>query len=259
MKMSTQNIEELMYAKSLLESDSFAIKATSIIGNPIEASLEALPDSASKIISTATTKALDVALKTALSTISKEKQVSSWDKLHKLACATTGGAGGFFGMSALAIELPCSTTIMLRSIADIARSEGSDITSTNIELECISIFALGGPSSNDDAVESGYYAIRLALTESIVNATRYITQEGLKKEASPVIVKFIAEVASRFGIQVSQKVAAQAVPVIGAISGALINTIFIDHFQNKARGHFIIKRLERIYGIEIVKNEYINA
>jgi hypothetical protein len=41
--------------------------------------------------------------------------------------ATTGGVGGLFGLPALAIELPISTTIMLRSIADIARSEDEDI------------------------------------------------------------------------------------------------------------------------------------
>jgi hypothetical protein len=64
-------------------------------------------------------------------------------------------------------------------------------------------------------------------------------------------------VASRFGITVSEKVAAQAVPVLGAAGGALINTIFIDHFQDIARGHFIVRRLERKYGADLVKEEYL--
>lgn len=256
MKINTEDLEDLRYAKSLLESESFAVKATSIIGKPIELGLDMLPDGASKLISTTTTKALNVSLKAAIATMSKKPSTSSWNKLHKLACATSGGVGGFFGLPALAIELPCSTTIMLRSISDIARSEGAMITSTEIELECVSIFALGGPSSDDDAAESGYYAVRAALSEAVTNAATYIAKEGLKKEGAPVIVKFIAEIASRFSIQVSQKAVAQAVPVIGAVSGALINTIFIDHFQDKARGHFTIRRLERKYGVEIIKQEF---
>jgi len=51
-------------------------------------------------------------------------------------------------------------------------------------------------------------------------------------------------------------VAAQAIPAIGAIGGALINTIFMDHFQDMAIGHFIVRKLERIYGREAIKNLY---
>jgi hypothetical protein len=54
----------------------------------------------------------------------------------------------------------------------------------------------------------------------------------------------------------SEKAAAQAVPAIGAAGGAIINTLFIDHFQDMARGHFIIRRLERKYGKEIVEHTY---
>ena len=72
------------------------------------------------------------------------------------------------------------------------------------------------------------------------------------------MVRFISKVASRFSITVSEKMAAQAVPLIGAAGGAAINTLFLDHFQNIARGHFIIRRLERAYSPEIVKMTYDN-
>ena len=71
-----------------------------------------------------------------------------------------------------------------------------------------------------------------------------------------VLVRLIATLASRFGIIVSEKVAAQAIPLIGAAGGALINKIFIDHFQNMARGHFIIRRLERRYDKDLIRQEY---
>ncbi|MNW10716.1 hypothetical protein D3C71_2079900 [compost metagenome] len=60
----------------------------------------------------------------------------------------------------------------------------------------------------------------------------------------------------RFGVVVSEKFAAQAVPVIGAVAGATLNTIFIGYYQDMARGHFIVKRLERKYGFESVRLVY---
>jgi len=76
------------------------------------------------------------------------------------------------------------------------------------------------------------------------------------EEGAPAIARFITTIASRFGVNVSEKIAAQAVPLIGAAGGALINTIFIDHFQDMARGHFIVRRLERVYGTDEVKRQY---
>jgi hypothetical protein len=32
---------------------------------------------------------------------------------------------------------------------------------------------------------------------------------------------------------------------------------FIEHFQDVARGHFIVRRLERTYGKEVVRREYV--
>jgi EcsC family protein len=57
---------------------------------------------------------------------------------------------------------------------------------------------------------------------------------------------------------VSEKTAAQLVPVIGAAGGALINTIFIAHYQDMARGHFMVRRLEKIHGSEPVRIAYEN-
>ena len=69
-------------------------------------------------------------------------------------------------------------------------------------------------------------------------------------------MRLITLVAERFGIQITEKAAAQAIPALGAAGGALINTLFIDHFQDMARGHFIIRRLDRHYGEEAVRLAY---
>jgi hypothetical protein len=145
---------------------------------------------------------------------------------------------------------------MFRSIADVARSEGEGIKELETKLACLEVFALGGQTRSDDATETGYFAVRAALTKTVSEAAEYIAEKGMIKQGAPVLVKFINAVATRFGIVVSEKVVAQAIPLIGAAGGAVINAIFIDHFQDIARGHFIVRRLERSYGKELIKKEY---
>jgi len=118
------------------------------------------------------------------------------------------------------------------------------------------VLALGGESGSDDSTESGYYVTRALLTKSMAEAAEFIAKKGFVEEGAPVLVRFFANIASRFGIQVSEKAAAQAVPIIGAISGAALNTIFMNHFQDMATGHFTVRKLERIHGKEVIEELY---
>jgi hypothetical protein len=45
-------------------------------------------------------------------------------------------------------------------------------------------------------------------------------------------------------------------PIVGAFGGAAINALFIDHFQDMGRGHFTVRRLERLYGQEEIRGIY---
>ena len=118
------------------------------------------------------------------------------------------------------------------------------------------MFALGGRSVSDDANDASYFFIRGLFAKTVSQAAKYIAEKGLATKGAPALVKFITQIATRFGASVSQKVAAQAVPGIGAVGGAIINLLFIDHFQGIARGHFIVRRLERNYTPELVRTEY---
>ena len=105
-------------------------------------------------------------------------------------------------------------------------------------------------------METGYFALRGILAKSVSEAARYLVDRGLAEEAAPMLVRFVTQIGARFGIVVSQKLAAQSVPVIGGACGAAINYAFVDHFQTLARGHFTIRRLERRYGASVVRAEY---
>ncbi len=256
MRMTPEHIEQLRRAKQLLENPGLTAKITNAIGKPIEKGIDLLPEKWSQAVNDVTKKSLETALDAALMTIGKNRQLESSNIWHKIAATATGAGGGAFGLPALVIELPVSTTIMLRSIADIARSEGEDIRLAESKLACLEVFALGGRTSKDDAAESGYFAIRAALAKAVSEAAEFIAERGLAKEGAPVIVRLISQIATRFGVNVSEKAAAQAIPAVGAVGGALINLAFIDHFQDMARGHFTVRRLERIYGTEVVQSEY---
>ncbi len=256
--ISDAEIGALRSAKLLLESPGLAAKISSFVGTPIEKGFALLPKQWNTVVNDATRKAIETALKVALWTMSDAKAVtapSNW--WHKLAAGASGAAGGAFGLAALSIELPVSTTIMLRSIADIARSEGEDLKAADAQLECVQVLALGGNSKGDDGTEIGYFAARAAMAKAVSEAAAHLAAQGLTQHGSPALIRLIAQIASRFSIVVSEKAAAQAVPVVGAIGGAVINTLFIDHFQDMARGHFIVRRLERLHGRQEIERIYL--
>jgi hypothetical protein len=253
--MTPDDLTALQKAVRLLEHPSLAARLTNLVGKPIELIGRALPASASRVIATATSRGLALALQIALRTM-PHKPVAGSQLLHKALATTSGAAGGAFGLVTLPVELPVSTIIMLRSIADIARSEGEDPSDPESALSCVQVFALGGRAGSDDVSESGYFAVRGMLAKTVTEAARFVAERGVIKEGGPVLLRFITEVASRFGVVVTQKVAAQALPVIGALGGAAVNYAFMEHFQDIARGHFTVRRLERTYGKELVRREY---
>ena len=90
----------------------------------------------------------------------------------------------------------------------------------------------------------------------MANAASYIAEKGLSKEGGPAMARLIALIAARFGSVATEAAAAKAIPVIGAVSGGTVNYLFMHHFQEMARGHFTVKRLERQYGREMVEWTY---
>ncbi|MBI3366635.1 EcsC family protein, partial [Candidatus Roizmanbacteria bacterium] len=124
--MEETDLRSLRKAKMLLENPSFAVKLTNLAGKPIEKGMQLLPNKWSRIVNKAVNISLNKALSIAVKSIGKNPARRSNERAHSLTAALSGGIGGAFGFSSLIIELPISTTIMLRSIADIARDEGED-------------------------------------------------------------------------------------------------------------------------------------
>jgi hypothetical protein len=257
MPLSKQDLADLKRAKLVLENPGLAAKLSSALGSPLESGMKMLPARWQKTVHGATEAALMKALDVAVSSLGEKAPGASRDKAHKFAAALSGAAGGAFGIAAIGIELPVSTTLILRSIADIASVEGENPRHIETKLACLSVFALGSArNASDNAAESGYFAARSALATAVSEAAKHLAQKGMSKSGGPALVRLIALIASRFGVVVSQKAAAQMVPVLGAAGGAFINTLFIGHYQDMARGHFVVRRLEKIHGERTVRAAY---
>jgi hypothetical protein len=249
--------DQLRKAVHALEGNGFAARLTNLLGRQVEMVGRSLPAPARKLIARATEAALRTALRVAIGTIDAKRPPRAASGMHKALAAASGAAGGAFGLAAVTVELPVSTTIMLRSIAQIAREEGEDLTQPEAAIACIEVFALGGRAPGEAAaLDSSYFAIRSMLAKTVSESARFILQRGLADETAPVLVRLVVQVAARFGLVVSQKLAAQAIPVIGAFGGAAVNVAFTEHFQTIARGHFTVRRLERAYGADAVRFEY---
>jgi hypothetical protein len=145
---------------------------------------------------------------------------------HKLAAAASGVASGFVGLPGVLFDIPFTTTTILRSIAEVARDSGEDITAEDTKRACLEVLAFGGPSSADDETEIGYWATRIGMNHLAVN----------------VLIK---SAAGRFGLVLSEKFLAQAVPVAGAVAGGALNYAFTDYYQTMAQVHFCLRSLDR--------------
>jgi hypothetical protein len=254
--LSGPDREALRQAVLVLEHPSLVARLSGFVGKPVELVGNLLPRAASGLVARASRAALGAALKLAFTTLPKTP-MRRGRLLHKALAATSGALGGVVGIVSLPVELPLATTLILRSIAEIAQGEGEDPADPGTALACVQVFALGGGQSEaDNPAESSYFAVRAALAQSMAEAAHFVAEHGFVGQGAPVLIRLAAEISSRFGVVVSQKIAAQAVPLVGALGGAAVNTAFMTHYQSIAHAHFTVRRLERTYGKETVRARY---
>lgn len=253
--LSDEESADLRWAFQHLEHPSLAARLTSRLASPIEDGLDLLPKTWRKRLDKTAEASVYLALRLAISSMdsSQSPRASNW--LHKFVAAGAGAAGGFLGPMTLLAELPVTTVLMLRAIADIARSQGEDMREVDARVACIQVLALGGRTREDDTADLGYYGLRVALG-------LYFERDILEFAANaqgphiPAVIQIVRAISARFGVVITDKTAAQMVPIAGALSGAMLNLIFMNHYQDVARGHFIIRRLERQYGVDPIREAY---
>jgi hypothetical protein len=152
-----------------------------------------------------------------------------WSRTRRIAASASGAMSGAVGLPGLLVDIPFTTGMMLRAIAEIARAHGEDIKSPETRRACIEVFTLGGIPREDSDAEVSYWTARAALNQATLNTT-------------------IQQAARLIAVPLSQKMLAQAVPVAGALAGGALNYVFMDYFQQIARVHFAVRAVERRTG-----------
>ncbi|MBV8110006.1 MAG: EcsC family protein [Hyphomicrobiales bacterium] len=253
--LSPHHQKALQRACFLLERQNFAARLADYAGQPVDRLLRMMPRPASAGLNRAIETAILKCLNLAISSIGPQSKQPPATNLLSLLAGINGGISGFFGFAALPIELPLTTTLMLRSIADLARHHGEDLSQLEARLACIEVFALGTGGARKQ-MNIGYYASRALLSKLASQTSVYLIERSTASASTPVVNSLVTEVASRFGVIASERFAASAIPLLGAIGGATINLIFINHFQRVAQAHFTIRRLERRYGQALIRHHY---
>lgn len=250
--------DALVRAVELMNAPSLAARLAKLVGSPLEAMLGNLSPDMRKSVNEAVASALRKAADTALWTMDDEPGREASTVMHKFGAAASGAIGGLFGFSALLIEIPLSVTIMMRAVADVARAEGFSLSDVRTRAECLQVF--GMESGKGSMPGHQYFATKAVLRQILgLTAAELATSaaKGLHgltaQEVANALAKLIEAVAARLGIAITEKAAAQLVPVVGAVTGAAINALFTDHYQDMAKGYFAIKRLEQKYGEAEIK------
>lgn len=246
---------DLAAACRALEHPSYAARLANALGAPLEQGLRLLPRALHDRIHAIAEAALRKALDVAIGSLGTEPPAGAHDRLHRALAVASGAVGGFFGLSALALELPVTTTIILRSIADVAHANGEDLAALETRVACLEVFAFGGPARSTSYADIGYYEVRAALALHFMPLAAGTGRNGAGASL-PGAAELVRGIASRFGVVVSDKAAAQMVPIMGAAAGALVNAVFMQHFQALAEGHFTVRRLERRHGQEAIAAAY---
>ena len=207
------------------------IRLVNRLGGTLEHQLSALPDGLRGQLEKLTTQALEASYGIA----SRAPDLGT--RAPMMAAVAAGAAGGAGGLATAVAELPVTVTLFLNTIRSVAREAGLDPDEDWVKTECLQVFAAGSPLAQDDGVNTSFLASRLALTGS--------TAQNL-----------IRTIAPRLAAVLGQKLAAQAVPVIGAVSGAALNAAFLSYYREIARVRFELVKLGRVHGAEAVEAEF---
>lgn len=209
-------------AKRYRAAGGIGMHVLNLIGGSAENLLDQLPVGVRQNLDAATVKALNQAMKAAHSSRSYVPDQKSW--LNQAVSAAMGAAGGAGGLPTALAELPVTTTLLLRVIQGVAVQHGFDPEAENVQFDCVHVFAAAGPLAEDDGADLGFLAARLTLSGKAMNAV-------------------IARVAPKLAIVLGQKLAAQAVPVLGAVAGAATNYAYTSYYEEMAHVHFSMRKL----------------
>lgn len=255
MSLTTNEMNELIWAKRRLEQSHLAHRLARGIANRTRFISRHIPQEWKQTAALRSHEALLHGLTWVSGTLKAGSNVRQ-SRCHLAGACAAGFAGGLLGAPALLVELPATTLIMLRSVANIASVHGEDMRSMESRLQCLQVFALGGGEDQHGQSDTSYYAIRANMAPLAKAAAQRLADRLGNVGGDSVVACFIERIAARFQIQVSERAGAAVAPVIGAVTGAGVNGLFTHQMQTLGEAHFTVRRLERRHGADVVQAAY---
>lgn len=209
-------------ARRYKAAGGLGIQVLNALGTQADGLLGRLPAPVRDQLDGATRSALVQALGAASKSRGVVPDQAEW--LNATVSAAMGAAGGFGGLPTALAELPVTTTLLLRVIEGVAVEHGFDPAMDSVRFDCVQVFAAAGPLEHDDGSDIGFLSARMALSGAAMQA-------------------LIARVAPRLAVVMGQKLAAQTVPVLGAVAGAATNYAYTSYYTDMAHVHFGLRRL----------------
>lgn len=209
-------------ARRYKRASGLGVDVLNLIGGKAEGLLDKLPGSVRSGLEQATQRALEHAMSAASNSRNLVPDQKGW--LNSAVGAAMGAVGGMGGLPTALAELPVTTTLLLRVIQGAAQEHGFDTSTQSVQFDCVHVFCAAGPLEADDGADLGFISARVTLTGVAVH--------GL-----------IARVSPRLATVLGQKLAAQTIPVLGAVAGAATNYAYTNYYQEMAHVHFGLRRL----------------
>lgn len=209
-------------ARRYKAAGGLGIQILNTLGTQADGLLARLPEPVRAQLDSASRAALEQAMRAASGSRRVVPDQAEW--LNSAVSTAMGAAGGFGGLPTALAELPVTTTLLLRVIEGVAVEHGFDPALESVRFDCVQVFAAAGPLEQDDGSDLAFLSARVALTGAAMQA-------------------IIARVAPRLAVVMGQKLAAQAVPVLGAVAGAATNYAYTSYYTDVAHVHFGLRRL----------------
>ncbi len=198
------------------------IQVLNLAGGKADTLIDRLPEGLRDNLGRGTEQALRIAMRVAGGSRGVIGDQPGW--LTTAISTAMGAAGGFGGLPSAMAELPVTTTVLLHAIQGVAADHGFDPAEPGVQFDCIQVFAAAGPLDHDDGADLGFLTTRMVVT-------------------GPALQALIGRVAPRLATVLGQKLAAQTVPVLGAVAGAATNYAYASYYREMAHVHFGLRRL----------------
>ena len=225
--LSDQDFARVIAAAEIyLSSRSILSSVIATLGNVVHRGLAMVPAEWREPITAKIHETLVVVQGPAVWNMDDDPGRGSKEWLYTASVIAAGIAGGAGGLPTLLVELPITTGLMLRSIADTGRAHGGRIEDPLFRATCIEVFAYGTPIEEDDE-ELTFLAARLGAVK-VAEATAEV----------------IAKVAARYAAVLGPQIAARSVPVTGAFLGAALNWSYMSFYQSMAQVLFTLFPIE---------------